>query len=180
MEFLVEFEVEVPDGARASEVEERTRAEASAAARLADEGRLLRIWRRAAVADDVTVIGLYAADSEAELEDLLRGLPLAEWMQVTVTPLAPHPNDPSAAERKETHVSATGSLSFAEDIKPLFREGDRDSMISQFDLWSYDDVARASEAILARLKDGSMPCDGAWPDEQVALFEQWVAAGKPA
>ena len=32
MEFLVEFEVNVPDGAAASEVEDRTRAEASAAA----------------------------------------------------------------------------------------------------------------------------------------------------
>jgi muconolactone delta-isomerase len=99
MEFLVEFEVEVPDGTPGSEVEDRTRAEAAAAARLADEGHLLRIWRRAAVADDVTVIGLYAAESEGELERLLRALPLADWMQVTVTPLAPHPNDPTAVDR---------------------------------------------------------------------------------
>jgi hypothetical protein len=27
---------------------------------------------------------------------------------------------------------------------------------------------------------GSMPCDGAWSEEQVARFEEWVAAGKPA
>jgi hypothetical protein len=85
-----------------------------------------------------------------------------------------------AVSRKEMHMSATDSPCFADDIKPLFREGDRDSMISQFDLWSYDDVARASDAILARLRDGSMPCDGAWPDERVDRFEEWVAAGKPA
>lgn len=34
------------------------------------------------------------------------------------------------------------SLSFAEDIKPLFREEDRDAMLFAFDLWSYDDVSR--------------------------------------
>ena len=70
-------------------------------------------------------------------------------------------------------------IGFAEDIKPLFRERDRDSMISKFDLWSYDDVVRLSDAILGRLRDGSMPCDGAWPAERVTLFEDWVAAGKP-
>jgi muconolactone D-isomerase len=99
MEFLVEFEVEVPEGTSEGEVEQRSRAEASAAAMLVDEGRLLRVWRRNAVADDKTVIGLYAADSEAELDGLLGGLPLAGWMQVTVIPLAPHPNDPAPVAR---------------------------------------------------------------------------------
>ena len=70
-------------------------------------------------------------------------------------------------------------ISFERDIKPLFREGDRQSMKAAFDLWSYDDVARWSDAILARLRDGSMPCDGAWSEEQVARFEEWVAAEKP-
>ena len=72
------------------------------------------------------------------------------------------------------------TISFERDIKPLFREGDRQSMKAAFDLWSYDDVARNSDAIVERLRDGSMPCDGAWPDEQVALFESWMAAGTPA
>jgi muconolactone delta-isomerase len=95
MEFLVEFEVEVPEGTPESEVEQRTRAESAATARLADEGHLLRIWRRAAVAGDTTVIGLYRADSEAELDDLLRALPLADWLEVTIIPLVPHANDPN-------------------------------------------------------------------------------------
>ena len=88
MEFLVECEVDVPNGTPASEVEERTRAEASAAARLVDEGHLLRLWRRSAVTDDTTAIGLYAADSEAQLVGLLRAVPLAEWMRVTIMPRA--------------------------------------------------------------------------------------------
>jgi muconolactone delta-isomerase len=99
MEFLVEFEVEVPDGTPASDVEQRSRAEASAAARLVDEGHLLRLWRRTAVTDDTSAIGLYAADSEAQLDGLLRALPLADWMQVTIIPLAPHPNDPALVAR---------------------------------------------------------------------------------
>ena len=95
MEFLVEFELEVPRGTPESEVEQRTRAESTAVARLAREGHVLRIWRRAAVAGDTSAIGLYRADSAAELDGLLRALPLAEWLQVTITPLACHPNDPN-------------------------------------------------------------------------------------
>ena len=71
-------------------------------------------------------------------------------------------------------------ISFAQDIKPLFREGDRESMSSAFDLWSYDDVVQNSDAILGRLRDGTMPCDGAWPEEQVDLFQRWVDARMPA
>jgi hypothetical protein len=71
-------------------------------------------------------------------------------------------------------------ISFAQDIKPLFREGDRESMKWAFDLSSYDDVAANSDAILGKLRDGTMPCDGAWPEEQVDLFQHWVDAGMPA
>jgi hypothetical protein len=71
-------------------------------------------------------------------------------------------------------------ISFAQDIKPLFREGDRESMKWAFDLSSYDDVAGNSNAILGKLRDGTMPCDGAWPEEQVDLFQRWVDAGSPA
>ena len=70
-------------------------------------------------------------------------------------------------------------VSFERDVKPLFRERDRGSMLSHFDLWSYDDVSENADAILDRLRDGSMPCDGAWPQAQVDLFERWVAGGKP-
>ena len=64
-----------------------------------DEGHLLGLWRRSAVTDDTTAIGLYAADSEAQLVGLLGALPLADWMRVTVIPLAPHPNDPALVAR---------------------------------------------------------------------------------
>ena len=72
------------------------------------------------------------------------------------------------------------SATFEQEIKPLFRERDRDAMKWAFDLWSYDDVAENADAILERLRNGTMPCDGAWPDEQVAVFADWLEAGTPA
>lgn len=48
-----------------------------------------------------------------------------------------------------------------------------------FDLSSYDDVRESAEEIYARLADGSMPCDEAWPDDQVRRFRAWIDAGAP-
>jgi hypothetical protein len=70
-------------------------------------------------------------------------------------------------------------LGFDEHIKPLFRERDRNSMKFVFDLWSQADVSANADAILERLEDGTMPCDGAWPPERVAVFRRWVEAGTP-
>ena len=98
MEFLVEFELDVPEGTAESEVEDRNNAESSAAAELAAEGHLARVWIRSVGPGHTRVLGLYRADSEAELDSLLRGLPLYDWMHVTVIALRPHPNDPAAAE----------------------------------------------------------------------------------
>jgi hypothetical protein len=70
-------------------------------------------------------------------------------------------------------------VSYEQDIKPLFRESDRESMLETFDLWSYDDVKDNADAILGVLEAGSMPCDGAWPENQVEAFRAWIAAGTP-
>ena len=68
------------------------------------------------------------------------------------------------------------ALSFVDDIRPLFRDSpDIDSMKKYgLDLSSYDDVRAQAGAIYARLEDGSMPCDGPWPVEQIELFKQWM------
>jgi muconolactone D-isomerase len=105
MEFLVEFEVNFPDGAPASEVESRTSAEASAAASLVDRGHLVRLWKLAAAPGETKALGLYRADSEPGLAGLLAALPLYDWMQITVTPLEPHPNDPAPQEALSTAAS---------------------------------------------------------------------------
>lgn len=73
---------------------------------------------------------------------------------------------------------ANPPISYAKDIKPLFRAKDVNSMKKVFDLTSYDDVLKFSDAILGKLSAGAMPCDGAWPEEQVALFRQWIEDGR--
>jgi len=70
-------------------------------------------------------------------------------------------------------------LSFEWDIKSLFRESDREAMLSDFDLWSHEDVKANADAILDVLEGGSMPCDGAWPGGQVETFRRWAEAGTP-
>jgi hypothetical protein len=76
-------------------------------------------------------------------------------------------------------TDATSTPGFAQDIRPLFRENDRDEMDYVFDLWDYHDVSTYAESILERLEDGSMPCDGPWPGAQIDLFRRWIDAGKP-
>jgi muconolactone delta-isomerase len=97
MEFLVEFEVAIPEGTPASEVEEGQAAEARAAAELVRTGHLVRLWKPPAGRGGPNATGLYRADTQAQLDDLLGALPLAAWMRITVTPLEPHPNDPAGA-----------------------------------------------------------------------------------
>ena len=67
--------------------------------------------------------------------------------------------------------------SFAADIKPLFREQDRQAMTFMFDLWAYEDVRSNAEAILSAVETGEMPCDRAWPDDRVSRLRRWIEAG---
>lgn len=71
-------------------------------------------------------------------------------------------------------------MSFERDIRPLFRPQDIEEMSWAFDLSSYEDVSEHAEEIEERLANGTMPCDGPWPEENVERFRQWIAAGKPS
>jgi rubrerythrin len=75
---------------------------------------------------------------------------------------------------------ANRPLSFAADIKTLFRETPDRSVMQVFglDLHDHDQVSDRADLILSRLQDGSMPCDGSWPPERIARFEKWIADGK--
>ena len=87
MEFLVEFDVNIPEGTPDSEVKRRDDAEAAAAAKLVEQGNLERVWKKRVSGNGTNVLGLYRADNEAQLDGFLESLPLAEWMHVTVTRL---------------------------------------------------------------------------------------------
>ena len=76
-------------------------------------------------------------------------------------------------------MTDTDAPSFEADIKPLFRESDRSAMLAVFDLWSFDDVKANKGKILGAVRAGSMPCDAAWPEEQVDLLQRWVDGDTP-
>jgi hypothetical protein len=69
-------------------------------------------------------------------------------------------------------------VSFEKDVKPLFRTKDQEAMRRHFDLWSYGDVSQHADDILSRLRAGTMPCDGAWPESKIETFQRWTETGK--
>jgi len=71
------------------------------------------------------------------------------------------------------------ALSFAKDIRPLFRDTHDVDTMKDFglDLSSFADVKAQAKEIYARLIDGSMPCDEPWPKDQIAAFKQWMDEG---
>jgi muconolactone delta-isomerase len=109
VEFLVQFDITIPGGTSPGDVEVRERAEAATAAELAEQGHVLRVWRLAG--DGPTrVLGLYRAEDRRQLDGLLASLPLREWMQVTVTTLDPHPDDPDTLEARRAGPVTAGGL----------------------------------------------------------------------
>ena len=105
--------------------------------------------------------------------------PVLRW-QWTAAGQPASPPPATAADQPGGPVMLPGpdeQVSFAAHIKPLFREKDRQSMSFAFDLWSADDVRAHATDILSRLANGSMPCDGAWPEQQIAVFRRWTETG---
>jgi truncated hemoglobin YjbI len=68
-------------------------------------------------------------------------------------------------------------VGFSQYIKPLFRKMDRESMSFVFDLWLAGDVRTHATEILRRLENGTMPCDGAWPQDRIQLVRRWIESG---
>jgi hypothetical protein len=68
-------------------------------------------------------------------------------------------------------------VTFARDIRPLFRDRDIGSMAFAFDLSSYEEVRANAEGIYEKLAAGTMPCDGPWPAEDVDRFRTWIDTG---
>jgi muconolactone delta-isomerase len=95
VEFLTIFTVTVPSGTSAETVDDIEAREAQRAHELAEQGRLLRLWMLPAEPGDSRALGLWQADDGAEMEAILRSLPLDQWMTVETTPLTEHPNDPA-------------------------------------------------------------------------------------
>ena len=71
------------------------------------------------------------------------------------------------------------TLSFASDIRPLFRSSDVESMKPVgLDLSSYEEVKKRAQAIYARLSAKEMPCDGPWSEDHLQTFKRWMESGR--
>jgi len=75
-------------------------------------------------------------------------------------------------------MSDATKITYAADVRPLFRDKDINAMKRAFDLCKYQDVHDDAENILKAVAGGRMPCDGAWPAANVELFRKWTADGK--
>ena len=105
MEYLVDLVTTVPEGTSSAKVDELRSAEQLRAAELAKAGHLIRLWRPPLGPGEWHSIGLFRATDQVELNEILASLPLHIWMEVTVKPLSPHPNDPEYRSHQATDRS---------------------------------------------------------------------------
>jgi muconolactone delta-isomerase len=91
-EFLTTFTISVPAGTPRQAVEHTEAREAQRAEELAGQGHLLRLWR---LPGPSRTLGLWRARDAAEMQAILKSLPLDAWMTVETTPLTGHPSDPA-------------------------------------------------------------------------------------
>ncbi|HEY2506766.1 MAG TPA: muconolactone Delta-isomerase family protein [Streptosporangiaceae bacterium] len=94
MEYLVTMTTTVPPGTAEADVDAIRTREAARSGVLAAEGYLMRLWRPPLAPGEWRTLGLFSADDDAELEEVLASMPLRVWRSDDVTPLRPHANDP--------------------------------------------------------------------------------------
>ena len=89
MLFHVAMEVRIPPDADPDEIERLKREEKAHAQELQAEGRWRHLWR---VAGRYANVSIFDVESVDELHEILSGLPLFPYLDITVTPLARHPS----------------------------------------------------------------------------------------
>jgi muconolactone D-isomerase len=93
-DWLVHMEVRLPADMPPERQAGLAAAEAERAAELATAGHLVRLWREPGRRANW---GLWRAEDATALHAALASLPLWPWLDVEVTALAAHPNDPGPA-----------------------------------------------------------------------------------
>jgi muconolactone delta-isomerase len=91
-EFLATFAITIPDGTPGQAVEVAEAGEAARAHELAGQGHLERLWM---LPGQGRALGVYRARDSAEMEAIVKSLPLDPWMRTELMPLTPHPSDPA-------------------------------------------------------------------------------------
>jgi muconolactone delta-isomerase len=94
VEYLVTMTTHVPEGTAEETVTDVRARESENSARLAEQRRMLRLWRPPLGPGEWRSIGLFTAPDPDDLEAVLSGMPLRIWRTDEVTPLLPHRNDP--------------------------------------------------------------------------------------
>jgi muconolactone delta-isomerase len=93
-EFLTTFIISIPEGTPGQAVDGTEAREAWRAKELAGQGHLLRLW---GLPGPSRALGLWNAGNPAEMQAILKSLPMDRWMTVETTPLSRHPSDPATA-----------------------------------------------------------------------------------
>ena len=88
------FTLAVPQGTSDRVVDAAAAREAQRAKELAGQRHLLRLWR---LPGGSRALGLWRARDPAQMQAILKSLPLDGWTTVQTTPLTPHPSDPGLA-----------------------------------------------------------------------------------
>jgi hypothetical protein len=107
-------------------------------------------------------------------------MPVPRWWWVCNAKPGTRVSAIAPPEETAVSISIPGpeeAVGFSQHIKPLFRKMDRESMSFVFDLWLAGDVRKHATEILRRLENGTMPCDGAWPQDRIQLMRRWIESG---
>jgi len=88
MKYLVRIQVNLSPSLPAAERRELLQAELERGRELIAAGAIAAIWR---VPGGLRNVGIWEADDATELHDLIASLPLFNWLEAEVTPLAKHP-----------------------------------------------------------------------------------------
>jgi muconolactone delta-isomerase len=112
MEYLVTMTTHVPTGTPEKSVDEVRNGEAERARELAAQGFLLRLWRPPLEPGEWRTLGLFAAEGDGELEQVLSSMPLRVWRTDEVTPLSPHPHDPGISDHSIERTPRAGTREF--------------------------------------------------------------------
>jgi muconolactone delta-isomerase len=106
VEYLVTMTTHVPNGTPEQAVDDIRAREAARSRELAAQGSLLRLWRPPLLPGEWRTFGLFAADDDNQLEQVLASMPLRVWRHDEVTPLRHHPNDPGPSGQRLDEAAA--------------------------------------------------------------------------
>jgi muconolactone D-isomerase len=103
MEWLVHTHNRLPADTPAAEREQLRAAEREHAMELRAEGVLRKLWR---TPGSTGTVALYECRDATHLHEALSSLPMFSWLEVSVEPLADHPQEAQAAELAAASVES--------------------------------------------------------------------------